>query len=177
MSVFPVQGPVARHVPPAPPSADVVVAGAAVVGPGGAALLEGGAGPLVVVAVLLPLLPSPVPNHSSNNPCPIFLYSRNLLCQCPTYNGDVCTRLERLHGPTGAVAGAPVAAVPAGQRGHVIAAQPITAHLSCSANHSSPVGPLQHALLALQPGRQHELLRELARPPLVLDPELGLPIL
>ena len=39
--------------------------------------------------------------------------------QCPTYNGDVCTRLERLHGSTGAVTGAPVAAVPAGQRGHV----------------------------------------------------------
>ena len=68
VSVLPVQGPVARHVPPAPPSADVVAAGAAVVGPGGAALLEGGAGPLVVVAVLLPLLPSPVPNHSSNPP-------------------------------------------------------------------------------------------------------------
>ena len=75
VSVFPVQGPVARHVPPAPPSADVVVAGAAVVGPGGAALLEEGAGPLVVVAVLLPLLPSPVPNHS-NPPYPIYLYSQ-----------------------------------------------------------------------------------------------------
>ena len=51
--------------------------------------------------------------------------------QCPTYNGDVCTRLERLHGSTGAVTGAPVAAVPAGQRGQWSrdTAQPMTAHL------------------------------------------------
>ena len=76
VSVFPVQGPVARHVPPAPPSADVVVvAGAAVVGPGGAALLEEAAGPLVVVAVLLPLLPSPVVRDYSFD-SPIFLHSR-----------------------------------------------------------------------------------------------------
>ena len=76
VSVFPVQGPVARHVPPAPPSAEVVVAGAAVVGPGGAALLEEAAGPLVVVAVLLPLLPSPVFKHYSFD-SPIFLQSHS----------------------------------------------------------------------------------------------------
>ena len=74
VSVFPVQGPVARHVPPAPPSAEVVVAGAAVVGPGGAALLEEAAGPLVVGAVLLPLLPSPGKDYSFDSP--IFLHSR-----------------------------------------------------------------------------------------------------
>ena len=111
----------ARHVPPAPPSAEVVVAGAAVVGPGGAALLEEAAGPLVVGAVLLPLLPSPGKDYSFDSP--IFLHSRVgnsfRMFQCPTYNGDVCTRLERLHGSTGAITGAPVAAVPAGQRGHV----------------------------------------------------------
>ena len=76
VSVFPVQGPVARHVPPAPPSAEVVVAGAAVVVPGGAALLEEGAGPLVVGAVLLPLLPSPVFKHYSFD-SPIFLQSHS----------------------------------------------------------------------------------------------------
>ena len=69
VSVFPVQGPVARHVP-----ADVVVAGAAVVGPGGAALLEEAAGPLVVGAVLLPLLPSPGKDYSFDSP--IFHHSR-----------------------------------------------------------------------------------------------------
>ena len=121
VSVFPVQGPVARHVPPAPPLAEVVVAGAAVVGPGGAALLEEAAGPLVVGAVLLPLLPSPVVIKIMLLILQSFFTVGNSfrMFQCPTYNGDVCTRLERLHGSTGAVTGAPVAAVPAGQRGHV----------------------------------------------------------
>ena len=82
VSVFPVQGPVARHVPPAPPSAEVVVAGAAVVGPGGAALLVEGAGPLVVGAVLLPLLPSPVFKHYSFD-SPIFLQSRKKFSHVP----------------------------------------------------------------------------------------------
>ena len=66
----------ARHVPPAPPSAEVVVAGAAVVVPGGAALLEEAAGPLVVGAVLLPLLPSPVVRDYSFD-SPIFLQSHS----------------------------------------------------------------------------------------------------